>query len=1080
MRLSAEQKAVIEPGFNLAVNAGAGSGKTTVLTARYLRLLEEGFHPGEIVAITYTNKAAREIRERIGAEVAALTPANRRWQEVKEQLATAPIGTIHSFYSRVLRQFPLEAEVGSSFAVLDEAQSEGILNHAVALTFQEAAAEGCPHLGRMIEIMGIQALEEDGSLAGQVRTLYCTLRNKGIPIEEATLARKYGDMPDWRSYQDRLRELLAVETEASFADAPEEIKEARKTIVLVVESLADISCNEDLLPIYPLLIEAAGLKAGRLKRYKEFIQSAVGEVQSLLSRGVAPLLGQAIIGLLTRLDGVYKNMKERIGSLDFADLQFAMWRLLASPGVRELLRSKYKTYMIDEFQDTDLLQHKVLWALLEEKGGIPPGRLFVVGDENQSIYRFRGAEIKVFQEVRRELAASGPGGERNITCNFRSRRPLIDFVNDLFCRLATKGGMNYYPLSAIRSGEAPCVELIYCQRQKGEPALGEAKALAAAIKGMVGSTLVGDLANPRRARYKDMVILLRSRTHIAEYQHQLRLAGIPYRTVGGTGFFQRPEVRDLINLLRVIENRGDELSLVALLRSPLFSLDDDSLLALAGQGKTGTSLLEREGVLSGEQERRFLRAKNIISELRGNRGFITTWELLALALDLTQYREAVLAGFNGLQGYANLAKFLSLAEEFQVTSPDEDFISWLEQAAAYPEEEAPIDSEEDDSVRLMTIHGSKGLQFPIVLLPLANSKMRFSPGNMIVDENGELALRFPWLCPVWEAAKEGERQKELEEYQRLLYVAVTRAEDRLAFVVAPADEEEESFNSWILQLYSQVPAHFSTTSAELVGENITFPLPLPEPSPGEGKGGEKFFPGLRGVSSSISPIRYYSISQFLLWWHDREQFDRRYISPLVYPDSLDLEAQVVEQTEEPGGREFGSLLHRALEEIHEATDVDAYLDDRIGTFFPGVEGELRERIHSHARQLLKGYMQDPGPPSSFSAAYREQGFYYRLGDALFYGVVDRLLVGAELTVVDYKTNSIPPLGVGELLKFYGPQLGFYGMAMRDIYHLPVRTYLQFLRLPPGQQAIEVKFTSEELEDLRTRLQEFVCYCQNKS
>ncbi|HBI57277.1 MAG TPA: hypothetical protein DDY38_10660, partial [Firmicutes bacterium] len=252
--------------------------------------------------------------------------------------------------------------------------------------------------------------------------------------------------------------------------------------------------------------------------------------------------------------------------------------------------------------------------------------------------------------------------------------------------------------------------------------------------------IVGEGENPQPAKYGDIAILIRSRTHIKEYEHHLRLRGIPYTVVGGIGFYAQQEVQDMLNLLRAVRNSWDEISLIAVLRSPLFALDDDSLYSLVrSQEHSGGSLLDQDAALNGEQQRRLLRARAVISQLRDARGRLELPRLLELALELTQYREAILSGYAGLQRYANLEKLVDLAEDFAAAAYDEDFLTWVEYAATQDEGEAKVDSEQSDSVRIMTIHASKGLQFPVVFLPVANTKMRLDFGSMLADDQGKLA-----------------------------------------------------------------------------------------------------------------------------------------------------------------------------------------------------------------------------------------------------------------------------------------------------------------------------------------------------
>jgi ATP-dependent helicase/nuclease subunit A len=294
------------------------------------------------------------------------------------------------------------------------------------------------------------------------------------------------------------------------------MKAARHALVEAGPRLAGIQDPGDLSGLYDYLVPLTRLTGGSTGGHKEFVKSGVEQLQILLSGGLAPILGEATLALLSRLDQIFRGIKARAGGLDFADLQFAVGGLLKSnPSIVVKLRSRYKTYMIDEFQDTDRLQHRIIGLLVEEEKQIPPGRLFVVGDEKQSIYRFRGAEVRVFDELRQQLTKTNPRREKRITCNYRSRQPLIDLVNALFNQLMDRSQgseIDYINLTANRAGQGPCAELINCSPQEDGEAIHEAEAriMSARIREMVagGQNLSLDQeGNPRPVKYGDIAIL---------------------------------------------------------------------------------------------------------------------------------------------------------------------------------------------------------------------------------------------------------------------------------------------------------------------------------------------------------------------------------------------------------------------------------------------------------------------------------------------------------------------------------------------------------------------------------------------
>ncbi len=378
----------------------------------------------------------------------------------------------------------------------------------------------------------------------------------------------------------------------------------------------------------------------------------------------------------------------------------------------------------------------------------------------------------------------------------------------------------------------------------------------------------------------------------------------------------------------------------------------------------------------------------------------------------------------------------------------------------------------------MTIHASKGLEFPVVILPSCSTGLNPSYGNMLVDDEGHLAFKYPWDCTIWQQACAEERQSQEEEYKRILYVAVTRARDRFVALVREPKRKETSLNYWLQEFAADSPQHFHLTqSGQQGGLNIQLPFPLPQPLAGEDKGIKTIFPGFATLGNARA-FRYFTITQSMLWHQDRQLFRRRYLSRWLETEPISVQAKEEGWEHEPGGADFGSLLHQALEVISAETDVASLVRTLVPECFPQATREQRDRIFYSARTLLEAYQKEPGPQGEFSQSLSEQEFYYRLGDALFHGFIDRVLIAQDhVAILDYKSNRIPQEGIEPLLEMYTPQLQFYALAVQRIYNKPVRAYLQLLRRPPGQQLTEISLDPQQLHRLQTELEEFVRYCQ---
>lgn len=1098
MALTAEQQAAIALNDSKLIRAGAGTGKTTVLTMRYLALLEKGFRPSEIVAITFTRKAARELRERIDQFLLdrAVTTGAQKWREARNQLISAPISTIHAFYSTILRCYPLEAELEPGFKVLDEVDTDVMLQRALSTLIIRGWQRQCPHLDLLSLLHGSGAAEGDGSLARQLRELYTQARNRGILLETIQLSEQYNSLPSWQESRDAYCQLMADEPQvASCLEArgkdSQEMKRIRQGLVEAGYQLAAVKTPRELLAMYSYLSRLISCKSGRLKEQKQFVVKATELLKQLLSAGGTPLLAEAVLALLRELEQVYSQVKQAQNGLDYADLQLKVWDLLRqNPDIAAELRAKYKVFLVDEFQDTDRLQEKIIRRLVEVDGIIPsgpPGRLFVVGDEKQSIYRFRGAEVQVFDDLRRDMVIRNPERELSITANYRSRYSLIELANKLFSPLMNQSaGIRYIPLTATRGkpGEISA-RIVYCQ-QKEDQSLAEAEAnqLAALVREMVDNRqqlVTDENETPRPVEYGDIAVLLRARTHLKEYEHSLRAAGVPYVVVGGVGFYGQQEVLDVLNMLKVIANKFDRLSLVAVLRSPMFSLSDDSILAMCTASEANGSLLHSEPDLPREQSERLKWARHIIGQLRRQQFRLGIKELLEQILVLTHYREMILARVGGLQCYANVEKLLALAGDFEQLGSRRlgDFLTWVEQAAQQPESEGQVDSEKANTVRIMTIHASKGLEFPLVILPVCRSRLLTRPGQIGL-EGGGLVFRQQWDCSIWNKYAERERQREIEEYKRLLYVALTRAEDWLVVLAGQPDRGKDpvSFNNWLRDFAAGehgylLPEGESGILSPGEQEFAASPFVLPA----AGRGGN--IAGIAPVGHGRRSLRYYNISQFLLWKHDRAAFERRHLTRWLAGGPDDSKEHQHDWEYEVGGAVFGSLLHRILEELASGADREAIISCLMPVYYPGADTAQHKKIAAAVGELIGNYCKQP-PPMKYNNSESELEFYWRQGEALFYGLIDRLLIAEDLVaVIDFKTNRIPPEGKGKLAEYYAPQLQFYAMAASEIYKRPAKAWLQLLRLPPGQQLIEISLSPHRLQDLKLQLDQFLAYCNRQ-
>jgi ATP-dependent helicase/nuclease subunit A len=800
----ARERAAFDLDSNLVVEAGAGTGKTTLLVDRLLfNLLAGGrrgpLRPREAVALTFTEKAASEIRIRLAealggvAEAAAGAPPDARSalrleglegrlgrprgeveslaREALRSLDQAEIGTIHSFCAGLLRLFPIEAGVDPAFRVdaggrafdeifaaewglwlgreLGEAPPRGDLWRGLlaqaGLRDLEALARG------LIESRPDPRRPGGSGLQGRLRSmaLACGRLAQGRPRPRGRILEHLGWMAG-------LFEAAAREAGGGRAETVPE---------------APCACA----PAWPSNWGAEGqVEYERLACASRRLQPGREALFRLAVEALAPFVES------------FRALYRGKGWVGFDGLLSGARDLLRDhPRVRESLKRRYKAFLIDEFQDTDPLQGEILLFLAEEEGACAPdwrqtrpgpGKLFVVGDPKQSIYRFRGADMEAFESFTGHLERHG-AGRCALATNFRSRPAIVAAVNGVFERIMTREKSlqsAYRPIapapSVADSGPGP-VWLGF--EGAGGRSLGAAAAREAEAEWI--ARWLRDGRGPFALR--DVAIILRSGSALPAYLGALRRHGVPYAVEGEKRFFAAQEVLDFLNLLRALDDPSDSLALAGVLRSPLAALDDRDLLRLARRG--GLDFRRR-----GAPPRELYGALRRLRETAARR---PVPELVAEILDETPLVELAAAAYQGQQTASNLLKFHRLALDAGERSLTlQEFIAELSESVRTLREEgeSPLADERLDAVRVLSVHKAKGLEFPVVILPNLSAGVaggrdpavlaRWSAGEAGLSL-GEALLRNAAMAL---AGADEEAHGKAEEI-RVLYVAMTRAKERL-------------------------------------------------------------------------------------------------------------------------------------------------------------------------------------------------------------------------------------------------------------------------------------------------------------
>ena len=785
-----QEQAVARRRGPLLLSAGAGSGKTAVLVERFVRAIrEDGISPGRIMAITFTERAAAELRERVRARLLELGE-----RQAARDVEGAPVGTFHGFCARLLRTHALAAGLDPELAILDEPDAERLR----ALAFRHA----------MAALLAQAAMPADsGALAQPLRSA------AGGRVQASAGERRWEAVELLAAYgTDRVRAML-------LGVHAEQRSRGIALPTLPNPAVCASAQAESKLLLQTTLFDRSGETLAfdrRESKVADRPDAAADPLEGEALRACA-LLGE----LLESFGRRYAALKRARAALDFDDLELRARELLESyGGIRETWRERIELLMVDEFQDTNRRQLALL-ELLERDN------LFTVGDEQQSIYGFRRAEVEIFRERRRAL--SDAGAALVLAHNFRARPVLIAAVNHVF---GERFGEAHAPLKAAREeaeGGAPRIELLLTDKQ-GWAESPHAESVAGALpratlwrqaEARLLAQRVAELIAAGSARAGDVAVLLRAASDLPVYERALEECGV--RTLAAVGsFWGHQQVGDLLAWLRALANPLDELALYSALASPLVGISSDGLALIAMRaraagvgawaaiargagaamgGEDGPrepcaarrhgELYDRLAPADRERVERFVRR---FADERRLAAILGPAELLVRAVADNavadnDYERHVLALSSGERRLANVHKLLRLARRYEATEgPDlRGFLDHVAHRRAYAERaepHAPTGSD-PDAVRLMTIHAAKGLEFPVVCVADLGRAAGGSTPDLLVD--GErVGLRLARLdgspavaCLHYAELAGARRRADAAEEERIVYVALTRARERL-------------------------------------------------------------------------------------------------------------------------------------------------------------------------------------------------------------------------------------------------------------------------------------------------------------
>ncbi|MBL7998413.1 MAG: UvrD-helicase domain-containing protein [Candidatus Kapabacteria bacterium] len=1171
-----EQTLALATDRHLIVSAGAGSGKTSVLVERYIQILLSGTDPRHIVAITFTRKAAAEMLTRIGSRLDArfenaTTPDELRLlRHVRERLTNARISTIHSFCSRLLREFPIEAGVSPNFTDLQESELFTIRQRAVTEVMEqwledESRRERARNLMLDIDrqtvfdiLMSLAAHSEDTALLNDFyrattdaeilarrTSIFRLMLGNGLSEQLSALSTLFPHSVEIANPSKDFATALGAYNEFLLHNLPfihsndfDEFCSALSGLHAVLSTLFTATYTprkrvaqfiESSGLFYPWDVSAsfAELLDGIVSsfEYRMFDEQMVAHARTLNDMAEHALI-------------LIHDEKDEAGGLDFDDMQQRCLALLDNESVRSSLRRSIRYLMLDEFQDTNPLQYSIAKKLVEAldspeaNGGT---NIFIVGDAKQSIYGFRNADVRVFAEARQDVIAANDSllqrgvaggtftnsefgtiamsdseqhGDIRLNASFRLVPQLVAFVNRV-CRTVMPAEQHGYDVAyeeMIASRPASIsqpahIEFLAAQRhaasaqssdevkaraarhQREHPS--EAELIAQRIDDIVnGASPLHIYASTgfRPAGYGDIAILARKKNIFSKLAKSLAARGIPYHIHGGTPFFQQPEILDMMSILEFFNNPSNDIALAAVLRSPFFALRSSDLFLLT---------LDSEGDSLWEKFRHAIHQHSSALEPHVHESFSTLCALLYVAphipipqlirrvLHSTLWYGVTATDVRADEMTANIEHLLMLAREFEGRGFKNlyDFVAELRTSAAISKgSDGPSAQMNTDSVALMTIHASKGLEFPIVVLADTNSSSRTSSLYSIHDS---LGLCFSLYndqdkklvgSPLAIASRGVINAKEDAEAKRLLYVALTRAKDHLfcsmTLKVNHKSDGTQSltqpsqFASMLLhaaEFAIEIPTNRTTelrdsiritaqAAPEPILYQIHFTTTIPQqhythfstaaPSP--------IHPDLSARIQSQSRGEIYSASQLLLYLSNPTAYIHRYKlgMPVAEDERLRAPQNSIHEHDSIQGTLAGTVIHHALAHIHEWCDHDgrindAKLQDRVATsgisLSIAVQGELYARVLQDIRALCSTNFIRQSLPSIIPSP-KEQSLIMPLGDDFLQGTLDMIFNnGGVYEVWDWKTNRISETPPDAWLQHYRTQLQVYAYLLLHAY-----------------------------------------------
>ena len=1107
-QLTPHQIKALDYQKHISLTANAGSGKTFILSKRFVEIaVNENLLLNNIVAITFTDKAAGELNKKIANEIETRLNSETEKSKIKiltrlrRELVSANISTIHSFCVNILREFSPEAGLDARFTPIDQTTADELIDLTIeeslnSIIRDESINEKLKYLVRFFGSKNI--------FSAQLRQFLKNRRNI-LKVSKEIYTREEKEIAGHfnKQFRDGIKEIFNDQIYITIKNIEllnsTSLSESKdKSIASEVSSLIDkIKNSDDIIEIFALLnkvgenvLTTKGTVRQRGYLSKDTIDSLSEKVfevenffQSIKSIEIVDeyekaehelaRFGKTFVEIFLIVHNKYAEKKKQKGYLDFEDILLFTQKLIKNVDVKEYLGNRYRFIMIDEYQDTNEVQYNIFMPILDY---LRSGNLFIVGDEKQSIYMFRDAELEIFSRTKDEIVKGADNSSLlELPHSFRLAPAVAAFTNKLF--------ENLFSNPDLRFNEVAYNELICAKDETGgiEIIIGDDATPENYERELVAKRIANLLAEKENEGIKlgDVAILCRKRSAFAELEQSFTKYNIPFSIVGGKGFYQRQVIYDIYNYLSFLLNPNNDIALVGLLRSPFFTLSDVEIFQISFEaGDYFYKKLKKHAAKNNQ----YNNVADILDNHLAMAGKSDITELVRRILSDTGYIAVMSSRANAQQELANIEKLIGISGSFSLQSFRTlfDFVNYLAEAIETLDDEAQASlAVTEDAVKIMTLHQAKGLEFKAVFLFKCHEYSRedkVKSKSISIEKNIGVLTKVPVrgnyfeeyvTPPIVGLYNYVIKRKQISEIQRLLYVGVTRAANYLFISATLKDDNlpNDSFIKFVvegLNIDLQQPAFelesklkFMLTSGSgfetaerTVRQNILITREIKHINELKTKNKiveeiEKTImirpiPDLpkREIVSATKvavfmqcPVKYQLIYEL--------GYSRVYRMIKKYRNNYDFKYKEDEETKFLGDVK-GRIVHAVLESEKDKTNIAQkvanLLDEEIN--LNNISNDDYDEMHQTICDDLNAFFDSEifNSINSFEDAKNEFEIYTAENDFYLYGIIDKIIIdNGKAVIIDYKTDGIEEAEIASKAEGYLPQLKFYSYIISKLY-----------------------------------------------